>query len=173
MDRPDPVDARLTELEIKASDRIPKEWEAVIAACDRSGWTTQIVWNQDWDKKILITVGGGDSTVVQLVHHQRSTTPERRPGGGLRLIFSDVVGGKAVAAADASRGRDFDDLAHIVDTPGWSLAEVEKAMSALGYSDKTADFRASITRFRRGDFDQAIRDEGFDPAYAHSILDHD
>jgi hypothetical protein len=146
---------------------------AVIAACDRSGWTTQIVWNQDWDKKILVTVDGGDSTVVQLVHHQRSTTPERRPGGGLRLIFSDVVGRKGVAAADASRGRDFDDLAHIVETPGWSLAEVEKAMSALGYSDKTADFRASIARFRRGDFDQAIRDEGFDLAYAHSILDHD
>lgn len=147
--------------------------EAVIAACDRSGWTTQIVWNQDWDRKIRVTVQGGDSTVVQLVHHQRSTDPERRPGGGLRLIFSDVVGGKGVAAADASRGRDFDDLAHIVDTPGWSLTEVEEAMSALGYSDKITDFRASIARFRRGDFDQTLRDEGFDPAYAHSILDQD
>ncbi len=147
--------------------------EAVIAACDRSGWTTQIVWDQDWDKKILVTVQGNDSTVVQLVHHQRSTNPERRPGGGLRLIFSDVVGGKGVAAADASRGRDFDDLAHIVDTPGWSLAEVEEAMRALGYTDKIADFRASIARFRRGDYDQAIRDEGFDPAYAHSMLDQD
>ena len=147
--------------------------DAVIAACARNGWTTQIVWNQDWDKKILVTIQSGDSTVVQLVHHQRSTSPERRPGGGLRLMFSDVVGGKGVAAADAGRGRDFDDLAHIVDTPGWSLAQVEEAMCALGYTDKISDFRASIARFRRGEFDQAIRDEGFDPAFAHSILDQD
>jgi hypothetical protein len=146
---------------------------AVIEACERHGWAMQIVWDQKWDKKILVTVRGGDSTVVQLVHHQRSTGPERRPGGGLRLIFSDVVGGKAVALSDAGRGRNFDDLAHIVDTPGWSLPQVEEAMSALGYFDKVADFRANIARFRSGDFDQALQEEGFDPTYAHSILDQD
>lgn len=146
--------------------------EAVIAACDSNGWTTEIVGNQNSDKKILVTVHDGDSTVVHLVHHhQRSTSPERHPAG-LRLIFSDVVGGKGVAVANStSRGRDFDDLAHIVDTPGWSIAQVEQAMRAVGNPDMVAEFRANIARFRAGEFDQAIRDEGFEPAYAHAILD--
>lgn len=144
--------------------------EAVIAACDRNGWTPEVVGNQKSDKKILVTFHGGDSTVVHLVH-LRSTSPERRLGGSLRLIFSDVVGGKGVAVADASRGRDFDDLARIVDTPGWSIAQVEGAMRTVGNPEMVSDFRANIARFRDGEFDQAIRDEGFEPAYAHAILD--
>ena len=52
------------------------------------------------------------------------------------------------AAIRACLERDlFDDLAHIVDTPGWSLAEVEKAMSALGYSDKTATYASAEQMF--------------------------
>lgn len=145
--------------------------EAVIAACDRNGWTTEVVGNQKSDKKILVTFHDDDSTVVHLVHHHlRSTSPERHPAG-LRLIFSDVVGGKGVAVADASRGRDFDDLARIVDTSGWSIAQVEAAMRAVGNPDLVSEFQANIARFRDGEFDQAIRDEGFEPAYAHAILD--
>lgn len=147
--------------------------EAVVAACASQGWASEIVMDQDWNKKILITLSDGTSTIVQLVHHQRSAPAEKRPGGGLRLIFSDVVAGKAVALADSARGRDFDDIAHIVNTPGWSLADIEVAMESIRYGDLIPAFRNRIARFRAGDFDQDIRDEGFDPEFTHQRLDHD
>ncbi|MGI6797988.1 hypothetical protein [Gordonia sihwensis] len=143
---------------------------AVIDACERNGWRAELVFDQDVDKQVLVTAGG-DSVVVQLVYHLRSSDPERRVGGGLRLVFDDVVGGKAVAAADSSRGRDFDDIAHIVNTQGWTLERVVEAMVRLGYPDKVDQFWEKIERFRRGEFDEKIREEGFDPAFAHRILD--
>jgi len=147
--------------------------DAITAACHAHGWTTELVADETFNKRIKVTTTTGESTIVQLVHHQRSADPERRPGGGLRLIFSDVVGGKAVALADSARGRDFDDIAHVVDTAGWSLARVEQAMTDIRYADHIPAFRTNIDRFRRGEFDQHIRDEGFDPTFAHRVLDHD
>lgn len=143
---------------------------AVLEACHANGWSAELVFDEDLDKQIRVEVGG-DSVVVQLVYHQRSGDPERREGGGLRLIFPDVVGGKAVALADSPRGRDFDDIARIVDTAGWSLERVEAAMVDLGYQDMVSRFRSNIKRFRGGEFDSALRAEGFDPDFSHSILD--
>lgn len=142
---------------------------AVIKACEQEGWSAELIHDQDLDKQILVNVGGA-SVVVQLVYHQRSHSPEHRDAGGLRLIFADVVGGKAVAAADSPRGRDFDDIAHIVETPGWSLERVETAMCDLGYRDMLERFRTSIQRFRQGEFDTALQTEGFDPSFSHRIL---
>lgn len=145
--------------------------EQVLAACREHGWRAETVHHEDMDRKIHVDAGTGTPVVVQLVYYPRPSDPERRAGGGLRLIFDDVVGGKGAAVADVARGRDFDDLAHIVDTPGWSLERVEDAMRAIKYSDRVAQFRANIERFRRGEVDDDIRKSGFDPAYCHHILD--
>jgi hypothetical protein len=153
------------------ADAFTKAAEAVIAACRSNGWSAELVHDQDLDKQVKVTVGSGDSVVVQFVHHQRSTDPEHRAAGGLRLIFDDVVGGKAAAAADSARGRDFDDIANVVDTPGWSLDRVADCLKKLGYPDRVAAFWANLERFRRGEFDEDIRQQGFDPTFSHRILD--
>lgn len=145
--------------------------EQVLAACREHGWRAETVHHEDMDRKIHVDAGTGTPVVVQLVYYPRSSDPERRAGGGLRLIFDDVVGGKGAAVADVARGRDFDDLAHIVDTPGWSLDRVEDAMRAIKYSDRVEQFRTNIERFRLGEFDDDIRKSGFEPAYCHRILD--
>lgn len=144
---------------------------AVIDACRSHGWGAELVHDQDLDKQVRITVADDTSIVVQMVYHQRSTEPEHRDGGGLRLVFDDVVGGKAVAAADSARGRDFSDLAHIVSTAGWSLARVEEAMVGLRYADMVPAFRESIRRFRRGEFDDDIAAVGLDVEFCHKVLD--
>lgn len=105
--------------------------------------------------------GTGEPVTVDIVYYERSRE--------LRLVFDDVVVGKGVAVADSARGRDFDDLAHIVETPGWSLERVEDAMRATKYGDKVDAFRANLERFRRGEFDDDIRKSGFDPAFPRLI----
>lgn len=142
----------------------------ILAAFREHGWRAETVHREDMDRKIHVDAGTGTPVVVQLVYYPRSSDPERRVGGGLRLIFDDVVGGKGAAVADVARGRDFDDLAHIVDTPGWTLERVENAMRAIKYGDRVEQFRAHIERFRRGEFDDDIRKSGFDPAYCHRTL---
>lgn len=162
------IDAFYNRLDAAAFDRAAA---AVIETCSRNGWPARLVFDQNLDKQIKVTVPGDGDTVVQLVYHQRSADPERRRGGGLRLIFADVVGGKAAAMADAARGRDFDDIAHVVQTRGWSLRRVVEAMERLGYPDRAAAFWHNIERFRRGEFDAGITQAGFDPAFSHSVLD--
>lgn len=105
-----------------------------------------------------------------LVYYERSGDPELRAGGGLRLIFDDVVGGKGAAIADVARGRDFFDLANILTAPGWTVARVEAAMRAIKYGDQIEGLRANLGRFRRGDFDDDITKSGFDPAFCHRHL---
>lgn len=144
----------------------------VLAACHEHGWRAETVHHEDMDRKIHVDTGTGTPVVAQLVYYPRSSDdPKRRADGGLRLIFDDLVGGKGVAVADVARGRDFDDLAHIIDTHGWTLERVEDAMRAIKYGDRVEQFRANIERFRRGEFDDDIRKSGFDPAYRHRILD--
>lgn len=119
--------------------------------------------NEDFRGQVLVHAGSGEPVTVDIVYYERSR--------GLRLIFDDVVGGKGVAVADSARGRDFDDLAHITDTPGWSLERVEDAMRAIKYGDKVDQFRANLERFRRDEFDEDIGKSGFDPAFCHRVLD--
>jgi hypothetical protein len=145
--------------------------EQVLRVCREHGWHTELTNNQDMDKQIHVDAGTGIPVVVQLVYYPRSRDPERRAAGGLRLIFDDVVAGKGAAVADVARGRDFDDLAHIIETPGWSLARVEQAMHAIKYGDQVKQFRTNMDRFRRGEFDDDISKSGFDPTFSHSILD--
>ena len=145
--------------------------EKVLAACRENGWDAKTVHREELDRKIHVDAGTGTPVVVQLVYYGRSRDPERRATGGLRLVFDDVVGGKGAAVADVARGRDFDDLAHILETPGWSLARVEDAMRAIKYADQIEKFRTNIARFRRGEFDDDIRKSGFDPAFSHRVLD--
>lgn len=143
----------------------------ILRTCHEFGWGTRTLLNEDFRKQVLIDAGTGVPVVVDIVFYERSVAPERRAGGGLRLVFSDVVAGKAAAVADAARGRDFADLAAIVETPGWSLDRVEDAMRAIKYGDQVGKFRETIARFRCGDFDDDIRTSGFDPAYCHRVLD--
>lgn len=143
----------------------------VIHICHEKGWQATLISNQDMDKQIRVDAGTGQPVVVQLVYYGRSQDPEHRPGGGLRLVFDDVVAGKGAAIADVARGRDFDDLAHILTTPSWTLQRVEDAMRALRFGDLIDQFRHNVDRFRRGDFDGDIRKSGFDPAFCHRILD--
>lgn len=161
------IDAFLNRLDAAAFTAAA---DAVLDACRQRGWPAELIHDQDLDKHIRVSAGS-DSVVVQLVYHQRSRDPERHAGGGLRLVFDDVVGGKAVAAADSPRGRDFDDIAHIIDTRGWPLERVEAAMCDLGHRDMVDRFRTNIERSRRGEFDAALRAEGFDPAFSHRLLD--
>lgn len=123
------------------------------------------------DKQIRVDAGTGHPVMVQLVYYGRSQDPEQRPGGGLRLIFDDVVAGKGAAIADVARGRDFYDLANILTTPGWTLQRVESAMHAMRFGDLINQFRINLDRFRRGDFDDDIRKSGFVPDFCHGILD--
>ena len=147
--------------------------QKILDTCHQNGWHTNTVKNEDFDKQVLVDAGSGSPVVVQMVYYDRSSDPEHRAGGGLRLIFDDVVGGKAAAVADVARGRDLFDLANILETPGWSLSRVEDAMIAIKYGDQVDQFRTNIERFRRGDFDDDIRKSGFDVAFCHRILDRD
>ena len=147
-------------------------YEVIISACRQHGWIAETTINESFRRQIRVDAGTGTPVKVDVVYHAGSgTAPERRAGGGLRLVFEDVVGGKAAAISDAPRGRYFDDLARIVDTPGWSLARVEDAMGGIGHADQVAGFRTNMARFRSGDFDPIIREEGFDPALRHRLLD--
>lgn len=143
----------------------------VLQVCDARGWRTQTARDEDMDKQVLVDAGTGSPVVVQLVYYERSGDPELRAGGGLRLIFDDVVGGKGAAIADVARGRDFFDLANILTAPGWTVARVEAAMRAIKYGDQIEGLRANLGRFRRGDFDDDITKSGFDPAFCHRHLD--
>lgn len=143
----------------------------VIKVCHENGWNAALIADQDMDKRIRVDAGTGHPVIVQLVYYGRSQDPEQRPGGGLRLIFDDVVAGKAAAIADVARGRDFYDLANIMTTPGWTLQRVESAMQAMRFGDLINAFRTNIDRFRRGDFDDDIRKSGFDPHFCHRTLD--
>lgn len=107
---------------------------------------------------------------VSLVYYGYPNAPESRPGGGLRLVFDDVVGGKAAAIADAPRGRDFHDLAHILLIDGWSLSRIEDALRNMNRGDQVQAFWESIENFRRGTFDDDIKRSGFDVAFCHSII---
>lgn len=144
---------------------------AVLDVCSDRGWDAAVVGNEEFRKQIAIGTGGDRPIVVDMVYYERSQDPEIRADGGLRLIFSDVVGGKGVAVAESARGRDFDDLARIVSTDGWSLGRVKQAMSAIKYADKIPEFRTNLERFRTGEFDDDIRRSGFDPAFSHGVLD--
>ncbi|SIH34111.1 excisionase [Mycobacteroides abscessus subsp. abscessus] len=144
---------------------------AILGVCSENGWTAETVLNEDFRKRVVVDAGSGAPVVVDMVYYERSQNPERRTGGGLRLIFDDVAGGKGVAVAESSRGRDLFDLANIVETPGWSLSRVEDAMKAIKYADKIEQFRGNLDRFRRGEFDADISKSGFDPAFCHRILD--
>lgn len=143
----------------------------VLQVCHENGWTAALIADQDMDKRIRVDAGTGHPVIVQLVYYGRSQDPEQRPGGGLRLIFDDVVAGKGAAIADVARGRDFYDLANIMTTPGWTLQRVESAMQAMRFGDLINAFRTNIDRFRRGDFDDDIRKSGFDPDFCHRTLD--
>lgn len=143
--------------------------EAIMTACDRHGWDATTTLAEDFRRQIFVDAGTGSPVTVDIV--ERSHDPQRRAGGALRLVFDDVVGGKGVAVAESARGRDFDDLAHIIETPGWSLDCVEQAMQAIKYADAVTRFRANLARFRRGEFDDDIRNSGFDPEFCHRILD--
>lgn len=148
--------------------------EAILAACERAGWVAQTTIREDFRRQIVVEAGTGIPVKVDIVCYTGSgSAPERRAGGGLRLVFEDVVGGKAAAISDAPRGRDFDDLANIIETPGWSLARTEDALRGIRRGDQVEGFRANMARFRDGDFDELIRDEGFDPAFSHRVLDHE
>ncbi len=147
--------------------------EQILHVCRAHGWAASVVADQDMDKRILVDAGTGQPVIVQLVYYGRSRHPERRAGGGLRLVFEDVVGGKGAAVADVARGRDFHDLANIVHTPGWPLSRVEDAMRGIRYGDQIEHFRRNIARFRSGDFDDDIRQSGFDPVFCHRMLDED
>ncbi|MCV7256915.1 hypothetical protein H7J86_32545 [Mycobacterium hackensackense] len=142
----------------------------VLQVCHENHWNAALVADQDMDKQIRVDAGTGHPVIVQLVYYGRSQDPEQRPGGGLRLIFDDVVAGKGAAIADAARGRDFYDLANIMTTPGWTLQRVESAMHAMRFGDLMDAFRANLDRFRRGDFDDDIRKSGFDPDFCHRTL---
>lgn len=143
----------------------------ILRVCRDHGWSAQTLMNEDFRKQVLVDAGTGQPVTVDIVYFERSRDPERRAGGGLRLIFDDVVGGKGVALADSARGRDFFDLANILETPGWSLGRVEEAMRAIKYGDAVDRFRTNIERFRHGEFDDDIRKSGFDPAFCHRIID--
>ena len=145
----------------------------VLDTCRENGWRADTVKSEDFDKQVLVGAGTGSPVVVQMVYYERSSDLERRTGGGLRLIFDDVVGGKGAAVADVASGRDLFDLANILATPGWSLGRVEDSMRAIKYGDQIENFRANIERFRRGDFDDDIRKSGFERAFCHRILDRD
>lgn len=143
----------------------------VVQVCAAQGWDAVVVADQDMDKKIRVDAGTGIPVVVQLVYYGRSRDPETRAAGGLRLVFEDVVGGKGAAVADSARGRDFFDLASIVDTPGWSLERVEASMQAIKFGDLVEQFRNNLDRFRRGEFDDDIEKSGFDAEFCHRMLD--
>lgn len=143
----------------------------VIQVCHENGWEAALVADQDMDKRIRVDAGTGHPVIVQLVYYGRSQDPEQRVGGGLRLIFDDVVAGKGAALADVARGRDFYDLANIMTVPGWTLQRVEGAMRSMRFGDLIDQFRHHIDRFRRGDFDDDIRKSGFDPGFCHAMID--
>lgn len=113
------IDAFNDRWDVEAFDEAHEE---VLAACRGNGWNAATIHREEFDRKIHVEAGTGTPVIVQLVYYGRSRHPESRTGGGLRLVFDDVVGGKGAAVADVARGRDFDDLAHILETPGWSLA---------------------------------------------------
>lgn len=146
--------------------------ESIIAACRDNGWAATTLIHENFRRQLVVDAGTGTPVKIDVVYYQGSgSAPERRAGGGLRLVFEDVVGGKAAAISDDPRGRDFDDLAHIVETPGWSLARAEDALRAIRRPDQVESFRANLFRFRSGGFDGLIRAEGFDPAFSHRVLD--
>lgn len=145
--------------------------QEILRVCRENDWFTKTLLDEDFRKQVRVDAGTGVPVVVDIVFYERSSDPERRTGGGLRLVFSDVVAGKAAAVADSARGRDFADLTAIIETPGWSLDRVEEAMRAIKYGDQVPQFRAAIDQFRRGEFDDDIRKSGFDPAHCHRILD--
>lgn len=174
------IDYDVVSRETDDIDAFNDRWDvdAFTAACARvlqvsheNGWNAALIADQDMDKRIRVDAGTGHPVIVQLVYYGRSQDPEQRPGGGLRLIFDDVVAGKGAAIADVARGRDFYDLANIMTTPGWTLQRVESAMHAMRFGDLINAFRANIDRFRRGDFDDDIRKSGFDPNFCHRTLD--
>lgn len=152
------------------ADAFTAACERVVAICHENGWAADIVADQDMDKKIQVNAGTGHPVVVQLVHYGRSRIPEQRADGGLRLVFDDVVAGKGDAVADVARGRDFSDLAHIGDTPRWSLEGVERAMRQMQFGDLIDPFRANLRRFRCGEYDDDIRKSGLDPEFCHRVL---
>lgn len=163
------IDAFNSRMDVAAFDAAH---EAILVACQEQGWAAETTIHEDLRRQLVVNAGTGTPVKVDVVYYAGSgTAPERRPGGGLRLVFEDVVGGKAAAIADAPRGRDFDDMAHIVETPGWSIPRVEEALCGIGRFDQLEAFRANMARFRNGDFDNLIRDEGFNPAFSHRFLD--
>lgn len=174
------VDYDVVARETDDIDAFNDRWDVTVfsAACARildlcaeNGWAASVVNDQDRDKQILVDAGSGQPVVVQLVFYGRSRDPEQRAGVGLRLVFGDVAAGKGAAVADVARGRDFSDLAHIIDTPGWSQERVEDAMREMRFGDLIDRFRANLERFRRGDFDDDIRRSGLDPQFCHRVLD--
>lgn len=164
----DDIDAFNDRWDVAAFTEAHRE---ILRVCTANSWGTKTLLNEDFRKQVMVDAGTGAPVVVDIVFYGRSAEPERRAAGGLRLVFSDVVAGKGAAVADSARGRDFADLAAIVETPGWSLDRVEEAMQAIKYGDLVPRFRATLDRFRRGDFDDDIRKSGFDPAHCHRILD--
>ena len=140
---------------------------AIINVCNVNGWNVDIIENQEMRRHLSID---DDFLVVSLVYYGYPNAPEGRPGGGLRLVFDDVVGGKAAAIADAPRGRDFYDLAHILLVGGWSLSRIEDTLRNMGRGDQVQAFWESIEDFRRGTFDDDINRSGFDAAFCHSII---
>lgn len=141
--------------------------DAIVKACNVHGWNVDIIENQEMRRHLSID---NNFLVVSLVYYGYPNAPESRPGGGLRLVFDDVVGGKAAAIADAPRGRDFHDLAHILLVDGWSLSRIEDTLRNMNRGDQVQAFWESIENFRRGTFDDDIKRSGFDVAFCHSII---
>ncbi|MGB2719411.1 MAG: hypothetical protein WBG53_01630 [Rhodococcus sp. (in: high G+C Gram-positive bacteria)] len=147
--------------------------QRVFDVCCASNWRAVIVENTDYYTRILIDAGSGPPVIVQMVLASKSNAFVPSSGHGLRLMFHDVVGEKVAAVADFARGRNFFDLAHILDTPGWNMKSAEDAMCRVGSFDRVNELRTNVDRFRQGHFDDKIRRSGFDVRFCHHVLDHD
>jgi y4mF family transcriptional regulator len=101
------IDAFNSRMEVAAFDAAHA---AILSTCEQAGWIATTTIHEDFRRQIAVNAGTGTPVSVDVVYYAGSgTAPERRAGGGLRLVFADVVGGKAAAIADAPRGRDFDE----------------------------------------------------------------
>ncbi|MCZ4279061.1 nucleotidyl transferase AbiEii/AbiGii toxin family protein, partial [Rhodococcoides yunnanense] len=141
--------------------------------CCTRNWRTIVVESTDFYSRILIDAGNGPPVIVQMVLVSNSDAFVPRLGHGLQLMFHDVVGEKVAAVSNVPRGRDFYDLARILNTPGWTMKSAEDAMCRVGFFDRVSDLGIKVDLFRQGHYDDEIRRSGFDVTFCHHVLDHD
>jgi hypothetical protein len=142
--------------------------QRIFEDCVENYWRAVFIERTHLYTRILVDAGSGFPVIVQIVLESNPSA-----GQGLRLLFHDIVGEKVATVANVTHGRDFFDLAHILNTPGWTMKSAEDAMSRVGFSDRVNELRTKVGLFREGNFDDEIRRSGFDVRFCHHVLDHD